>query len=407
MPACKEISTWWPGVRGAVFLALTAMGAWTPADACAQDRATGLQIGGLPVVNFDADEGFGYGAIAELYHYGDGTVAPYVWTLQPTVFLTTEGRRDLSLFFDAPGVLPSGWRLSVFLGSNRQLATPYYGMGNASVYDKVLDAEDGPDPYYYRFGRTSHSLAVSLQRDLGTEKLRGLLGTGLVRTIIDPFPEDDGGTLYALDFGGSEVKDWANFLRVGLVWDTRDRQTGPREGTWTEVLLQFVDRRPGADNSYLRWTLTDRRYYSLGDRLVFAHRYLVQGVGSGAPVHGLFQIQSSFKQQEGFGGSTSARGIAKNRFVGRGILLWNSELRWRAIDFRFLGDPSYAVLSVFVDQGRVWEDDVDLGELFSDLHRGYGGGLHLTFGEDFTVAYDFATSHKTGLQVYIGVGYLF
>jgi hemolysin activation/secretion protein len=133
----------------------------------------------------------------------------------------------------------------------------------------------------------------------------------------------------------------------------------------------------------------------------------VQGVGAAASIHDLSKIQSSFKQQEGLGGSTSARGIARNRFVGRGILVWNSELRWEAIDFRFFGEQSHVVLSSFLDQGRVWEDDVDFGELFSDLHRGYGGGVRLVFGEDFTVAYDFGTSAKTGLQVYIGLGYLY
>jgi outer membrane protein assembly factor BamA len=395
------------GVANALFLAITAIWVSMPIDASSQARPTGLDVGGLPAINFDADEGFGYGAIAELYQYGDGLVAPYVWTLQPTVFFTTEGRRDLSVFFDAPGVPPSGWRLTAFLGTNKQIATPYYGLGNASPYDETLEADDGPDPYYYRFGRTSHSLTFNLQKDLGTQVLRGLFGGGLVRTTINPFPEGEGGTLYALDVGGEAVREWTNFLRAGLVWDTRDRQTGPRDGTWTEFILQFVDESLGADASYLRWTFTDRRYYSLGDRLVFAHRYLVQGVGADASIHDLSKIQSSFKQQEGLGGSTSARGIARNRFVGRGILVWNSELRWQAIDFRFFGEQSHVVLSSFLDQGRVWEDDVDFGELFSDLHRGYGGGVRLVFGEDFTVAYDFGTSAKTGLQVYIGLGYLY
>ena len=389
------------------FLAVTAVWMAMPTGASSQAQTTGRKIGALPAINFDADEGFGYGAIAEIYQYGDGSVAPYLWTLQPTVFLTTEGRRDLNVFFDAPSVLPKGWRLSAFAGTSKQIATPYYGLGNASIYDETLDAEDGPDPFFYRFGRISHSLTFTLQKDLGTQGLRGLLGGGLVRTTINPFPEGEGGTLYALDFGGEEVKHWSNFLRVGVLWDTRDRQTGPRDGTWTEAIVQFVGERPGAADTYLRWTFTDRRYHSLSDRVVFAHRYLVQGVGANAPAHDRFKIQSSFKQQEGFGGSTSARGVAKNRFVGRGILLWNSELRWQAIDFRFRGEQSHVVLSAFLDQGRVWDGYPDFGEFFSDLHRGYGGGLRLGFGQDFTVSYDFGTSKETGLQVYIGLGYLY
>ena len=64
-----------------------------PADGSGQTRSTGFEMGGLPALNFDADEGVGYGAVAQLYQYGDGSRAPYQWMLQPTVFLTTEGRR--------------------------------------------------------------------------------------------------------------------------------------------------------------------------------------------------------------------------------------------------------------------------------------------------------------------------
>lgn len=51
----------------------------------------GLEVGALPAINFDADEGFGYGVIVETYSYGDRALTPYEWTVQPTVFLTTGG----------------------------------------------------------------------------------------------------------------------------------------------------------------------------------------------------------------------------------------------------------------------------------------------------------------------------
>ena len=70
---------------------------------------TGWEPNGLPAINYDSDEGFGYGVLLELYNYGSGGYAPYRFTLQPTVFLTTGGRRDFTLFFDAPHLLPAGW----------------------------------------------------------------------------------------------------------------------------------------------------------------------------------------------------------------------------------------------------------------------------------------------------------
>ena len=118
------------------------------------------ELSALPALNFDADEGFGYGAIVEMYDYGGG-VQPYRVTVQPTLFLTTKGRRDLTLFVDSPSLLPAGWRLSAVLGREQQLAQPYYGSGNESVRDESLE-RDG-NPYFYRFGRTRLRATADVQ----------------------------------------------------------------------------------------------------------------------------------------------------------------------------------------------------------------------------------------------------
>lgn len=122
---------------------------------------TGLEVGAVPAISFDADEGFGYGAIAELYDYGDGSLGPYRWTLQPTVFLTTGGRKDFTLFLDPPH-LRERWRVSAFVGSEEHFATPWYGVGKAAPYDEARATD--ADPYYYRFGRTRRSATVDVQR---------------------------------------------------------------------------------------------------------------------------------------------------------------------------------------------------------------------------------------------------
>lgn len=373
----------------------------------AQEPGTGLEVRVLPALNFDSDEGFGYGVLGEAYHYGRGGLDPYAWTLQPTVLFTTKGRRDLVLFFDSPHILPGGWRLTAFAGSEKQIATPYYGLGNETPYDPALDAEEGPNPRYYRFGRTRNSLTFALQRPLGDVPLRLLVGGGVERTVIESVPEDLGTTLYASDYGDDEETYWSSSVRGGLVWDTRDRETGPRSGSWTDFLVQWVDESLGADYGLTRWTFTDRRYFQLTEGLVFAHRYLVQNVSGGGPVHELFRVETSFKQQEGLGGAKTLRGIPKNRFVGRGLLVWNSELRWRVADFTVAGREMHAVLSAFLDQGRVWQDEVEPGELFSDLHRGYGGGLRVGMGENFVVAVDVGASREPGMPIYLGLGYLY
>jgi len=306
----------------------------------AQGTRTGLEVGLVPAINFDADEGFGYGAIAELYHYGEGGLAPYLWTLQPTVFLTTEGRRDFTIFFDSPHLLPGGWRADVYLGSEEQIATPYYGLGNDSPYDEALETDD--NPYYYRFGRTRRSLAANVQRPLGGTPLRVLVGAGAGHVSVKPVPESLGTMFLNEELAGAPTPGgWTNYVRAGLVWDSRDRETGTRRGAWTEILVQRVDARLGADHSYTRTTFTDRRYRALTARLTFANRFLLQHVTEGVPLHEIHRIQSSFKQQEGLGGAFHRpgplrveRGAAHPR---RGLRAARPPLPRRSVGVRGLG----------------------------------------------------------------------
>lgn len=396
-------------IRFIAFIAVAALlvGSRPQAARAQSPRSAGFEVGGVPALSFDSDEGFGYGAILELYDYGAGSVSPYEWTLQPTVVLSTRGRRDFTVFFDAPGLLPAGWRFDAFAGLERQIASPYYGIGNTTPHDETVAASDGPDPFYYRFGRKRSSLTFNVQRELVGPRLRALVGGGLVHTSVDPFPEDDGGTLFATELGAVSVGEWSNYVRAGLIWDTRDRESAPNRGVWTEALVQQVASALGADAKYTRWTVTDRRYYSLAPGLVLANRWLLQGTGSDAFVPDLFRVQTSFKQQEGLGGSKTVRGVLKNRFVGRGLFVWNAELRWRAIDFTLARRNFHVVLSGFLDHGRVWAGGPQLDEMLSDLHRGYGGGLRLGMGENFVIALDVGTSSEGGMPIYTGMGYLF
>jgi len=366
---------------------------------------TGWDIAGVPALNFDADEGFGYGAVLELYNYGRG-VQPYRYTIQPTVFLTTEGRRDYTVFFDAPALLPGGWRASAFAGSEQQLAQPYYGVGNDASYDP--SAEQGANPYFYRFGRTRWRANADFQHRVMRSSARVLLGAGFARSTIDITPFDSGTTLLAAQLGGRAPDPTrTNYVRAGLVWDTRDHEIGPSRGTWVEVLAQRSDRVFGATENFTRWTAAVREYVPVVPRLTFAQRVVAQQVAGDASFDELSTIQSSFKQQEGLGGSSSIRGLPKDRYIGKALLLSNSELRWRASEFSFFGRKSFLALSTFADAGRVWSEHMRIDQALSDLHAGYGGGARLGIGPSFIVATDVAHSSESTAAVYVGLGWMY
>jgi outer membrane protein assembly factor BamA len=379
------------------FLILTA--ALMGSAASAQVGPRGLEKSALPAINFNSDEGFGYGITAQAYHYGDGTVKPYRYTIQPLVFLTTKGRRDVSVFFDAPHLLPANWRISSYIGREQQQATPFYGVGNSTTRDESLEAE--PNPYYYRYGRTAMRFSTDFQHSIAGP-LRLLLGGGARSVKIDQTPFDSGTTLLAQQSTPTAFpQETAIAFRGGLVFDTRDRETGPTRGQWIEALVQR------ADNPLTRVTATARTYVSLTNRIVWAQRVVAQNLSGNVPFYELFPIQGSFKDSEGLGGSGTVRGLPMNRYAGKGIAFANEELRWRASEFRLGGRESALILSGFVDAGRVWERGLSMDGLFSDYHVGFGGGARLRYGQNFVVALDIAHSKESTLPIYIGLGYPF
>lgn len=356
----------------------------------------------LPALNFNSDEGVGYGALVELYNHGQGARA-YRFLVQPTVLFTTRGRRDFTVFFDGPRLLANGWRLDAFAGLERELAAPYYGIGNDAVLDTTLTRE--PNPYYYRYGRERVRLLANVQKPLGGTRLRGVAGIGYARVQTDAIPFDSGTTLFASHFasapGGTLVH-----VRGGIVWDSRDREVGPASGWWNELLVQHVAEPLGASHSYTRVTGAARHYLPLGSRVTWASRIVAQQVGGDVPVYDLATIQSSYRQEEGLGGSKMLRGIPKNRVMGKGLVLANNELRWRATELRLLKKSAFLVFSGFVDAGRVWDESIRPGQIGSDLWTGYGGGVRLGLGANSIIAADVGKS-ASATQLYIGLGYAF
>jgi len=141
--------------------------------------------------------------------------------------------------------------------------------------------------------------------------------------------------------------------------------------------------------------------------VTLANRVLVQNTDGDAPFYLLSEVQTTQKPQDGLGGSSTVRGLPKDRYVGRGMAVSNNEIRWRALDFGVHGRQSSLVLSAFADAGRVWTDGVDLSTAANDLHVGYGGGVRLGLGSSFVIATDIGHSPQSTAPIYIGLGYLF
>jgi len=375
------------------------------AAARAQQAQTGLGWSALPALNYNSDEGFGYGLTGGLYQYGDGNHTPYVWAFEPLVFFTTHGRRKVSVFYDAPHQFGDGVRLTARAYVDRDCCQPYYGLGNATTYLDTLAARTSL-PNYYSYTRTRVSLDGFLQWRL-VPRARVLTGVALNRNTTaarDPdtqFARDlANGTIPAGEEGSTSLGP-----KLGLIYDTRDSERDPRQGVWIEGLVWQGVVLPGGDD-FTRWTGTLRGYLSLHRSLTLAARVFGEHVPGSGPIAILTDLGSSFQDFTGVGGAESVRGVLRLRFLGRTRTLGNLEARWRGPGFRFLGAPWQLGAVGFVDAGRVW-DDRGAGDGGAGLHWGKGGGLRVAWGQSFIIAADFGHGQEAGLQTYLKLGHMF
>lgn len=379
------------------------------AGAAAQPDATrqgprGFRVAGLPNLNYNSDEGFGYGARLSLYNHAEGGYTPYYYLVDANLFLTTGGRSEIFLFFDAPHLFARSGRLTAQVQYAHYDAAPFYGIGDGARYD-----EDRVDPEaaafisedYYAFERTRATLWGVYQHRLGPA-FRVLAGLGLVHTGVG---QAGGPTL--LGERGAEGEDggFTNYVRLGLIHDTRDFEPAPSSGDWSDVLLELSTGVLGSDYDYARLTLTNRHYWTVLPRLVLAERIVYETAWGAMPFYEMGFFGSSFRVQEAVGGAKSVRGLLQSRYIGPTKLFGNVELRWRALDFGLLGQDFYLALSAFVDYGRVWDDPATVS--LDGFHSGQGGGLHIGWNETFIVTVDAARSVEVPLALYIGIGYLF
>jgi outer membrane protein assembly factor BamA len=103
-----------------------------------------------------------------------------------------------------------------------------------------------------------------------------------------------------VDWGiiGRDEKDGgnANFLKFGLVFDTRDNEANPMKGAWSEALVVVSPKFLFNDRSFAKLILIHRQYFTLiPDRLSFVYRLGYQGsIGNQAPFFFQPYMLSSF-----------------------------------------------------------------------------------------------------------------
>jgi hypothetical protein len=413
-----------------------------PVPPPARPRRTGWRVQGLPLINFNSDEGVGYGARVLLVDSGDGTQKPYRHSVMAQFFQTTRGVAAHRFVVDAPGFLESPWRLGLELALLNDRFSPYFGQGGAAVYTRdfascedreALEQDPNVCPgnaafrglrYYSYEQRTFPSIAFNARRSLqGPFQLA--LGYRFRLTQVNPrYGVEDlgqaGASRLEEDARAGLLTGWdgseggaATFrtaeVMAGLLYDTRDNEPAPVRGMFHELAARGAMEATGSAYRYWGATANLRFYHPLfTDRLVAALRLSADVMGGDVP----FVLLSSFGGVEwrngwgGIGGVYTARGILKNRLQGKVKTLANGELRWKFLSAEPFDQRLDLTLVSFLDVGQVWTDlrfeDAGLARYSG------GGGLRIAWEENFIVRLDYGVSPPDGTTgFYLDFNHLF
>ncbi len=415
---------------------------------------TGLSFGALPAVAFDSDLGFEYGLLGNLFQYGDGSTYPdYRWSLYAEWSRTTKGSGINQLFFDSKYLLPHQIRITADFSFLTERALDFYGFnGYESIYNPAFEDDSDTNNYisrvFYRHERELGRITLDFQGKINDLPLRWLVGYGYFNTRIGPvdinrlnkgrdnkdkLPDVDGlydkyvtwGIIPAEEADGGTH----NFIKTGLVYDTRDNESNPNHGIWTEAVIMTAPRFLGnSETAFTKLAITHRQYFTLSkDKLTFAYRVGWQGTIDG---HVPFYMQpymvntfTKTTKNDGLGGSRSLRGILRNRIVGEDFAYGNFEFRWKFRKVYRWKQNFYYSLNFFSDLGAITQvvqvdkslvPAVGFNDFFDNktqgLHASYGAGLRIAMNQNFILAVDYGLAGdkrdgKSGL--YINLGFLF
>ena len=364
---------------------------------------TGINLGPLPVVAFDADRGFQFGALLNIYNFGDGANYPNPnsqWYIEASAYVknSSVGSYKFIVNYDNKTLIP-GVRMSICTGYYKDAALDFYGFnGYQSNYDMGLIGDNiifGDDKSgqklqnkfdkkgklpkgFYRHGRdlikvkadftgeilknfyweAGYSFNWTKTQDFipsgytvfaGTNPTdKGYTGTSLFDLYktwgIIPEDEADGGFVSA--------------LKAGLMYDSRNVENNPTRGIWAEGHIIAAPKWLGTSHPHYKYCLTMRQYVPIvQDKLTFAYRVAYEGtIGKKAPWYTLpFYTNMGIKaDNDGFGGYRTVRGLMLNRVQGLDVGFYNIEFRYKFVEFKLWKQNIAFALSAFTDGAHVF-----------------------------------------------------
>ena len=408
---------------------------------------TGYNFGPLPAVAFDADKGFQLGALLNIYDFGDGSTYPNTrqqWYFEASFF--TKGSQLFVVSYDNRFLIPGVRWSSTFTLTNDK-AMDFYGFnGYMSYYDhaQVAAGKDkaNHDDYIYTPKYRVNRLAMLFKSDftgnIWQNKLFWEAGYHL-SYIKQGYKDEQALNLEKINKNKEDYKmfpanetpvfdlyrrwgiisedeawgGWNSTVRLGLLFDTRDKEGAPSRGVWAEAHATLAPKWLGTTNPYYRYSATFRHYLPIvkNDILTFAYRLNYEGtIGKTAPYYVLpfITVMGPSYDRDGMGGYRTIRGLMRNRVQGLDVASYNAELRWRFVNFALWNQNIAFGLSAFSD-GTMVTRNYDMSFKGEEQHRAeydeymartgnrtadrphitVGAGLRFIMNQNFIVAFEY------------------
>jgi outer membrane protein assembly factor BamA len=282
-----------------------------------QDSVYDSDVELFPIVNYDSDAGFGYGAKAFIFNQ-----LKINESFDLILYNSTKGERWYRFVFSVMDMQhrqgkPYSLALDVIFDYDKWINYRYYGVEYFNDRDSLMEYET----------YTREPIEISAIISKGFSKTI-VASTGLRYRTISSYNFDPKGELQKFD--GSFNNRFINTLSIlaDVRWDSRNNFINPNRGIVLQIDAEFAPELSFTNENYLKLGLTFQNYLTLFEpQIVFASRLVGQII---------FPDNVPIQLQLPIGGNNSLRGLPQDRYLSASTLIINNELRF-PIWWRFGG----------------------------------------------------------------------
>jgi hypothetical protein len=405
-----------------------------------QQIKQGFGFGALPAISYDSDLGFQYGALVNLYLYGDGSHFPkYDHSIYMELSTYTKGTSIARFRYDSEQLIPTV-RTTVDISYVTDQMSDFYGFnGYQSVYDPAQVTNS--NNLFYKYEKDMFRAKADFQGTFGDSKIGWEAGYTFYHFKLDTVNNTRLGITKTGETLFEKYKDWGlinpaeaaggsiNYFKIGLKYDSRDQLACPMKGIFTEAVIQTAPKFVNGTFPHTKLAIIHRQYFTLLKDLSFAYRldYQMSLGDNHVPFYAQPLLITSYliaATNQGLGGKSSMRGILRNRVIGDNVGFGNFEFRYKFLRFKMFSQNFYIGTNVFFDTGIILKPiDINFANVsasdkstyFNDyssgkFHSSAGTGLKIGWNENFVISADFGKAFdkqdgNTGF--YFGLNYLF